>query len=545
MASDLPSLEYAWPREEAGATATLTDISSSPNTLPDFNFSFFGMEDIPGAPQNSHFVPSQQYSSESSKQSTDVPNNCIEDLAYELEEDHVRDLVPFVSQSSRESSLGMQTFGVLESNNKEYGHISDSTFESAGTGCFGYIAGSSFEVPKSANDGVFLSLTVPPSSFTSSPEHISQQQQRPQTQMLVPAELISKSRSIFTPVDGSQSHLRQYGSGPACASVDLMRLGEQRTIQESPPLEQKKVEREMLRTSRCGGPPHIKKAVIPIEDLTILLRDSNLILTEPMEQVYGSNDEPSLVDIILLDDAKSKDLPISPEALRKVLGTPCSKARVICSVCNIESENNSSKTSPDQPCPNKMPLTSQTSLAKYRVYGQAKTPSFRYSYLEYIKLISDHISPVPDPNVERLVTIIYRSMVTGTVVKRARVALLEPSELSPFPASYSLRWLDPSWRTIESMISDHTTTNPIPCSLVDSHPIGPLGIQRQVPHTCVLMPSVSCAPYKYGRRDCQVIHEQSVQIDKATVHARRRNRFRIITVFKMPVDAVKDLASFL
>lgn len=37
MASDLPSLEYDWPREEAGATATLTDLSSSPNTLFDWS----------------------------------------------------------------------------------------------------------------------------------------------------------------------------------------------------------------------------------------------------------------------------------------------------------------------------------------------------------------------------------------------------------------------------------------------------------------------------------------------------------------------------
>ena len=57
MPWDLPSLEYDWPREEdAGATATLTDISSSPNTLLDNNYPFPSVE-APHAFQNDVYDP--------------------------------------------------------------------------------------------------------------------------------------------------------------------------------------------------------------------------------------------------------------------------------------------------------------------------------------------------------------------------------------------------------------------------------------------------------------------------------------------------------
>ena len=503
---------------------------------------------------------------------------------------------------------------------KEYGHVSDAAFESADAGLCGRTAESSFEIPLSSATGhprvkapltssharvvsdedtflprsksaTFSQIPSESSGFSTRgnprdlveqasqihnlhsmhltkhmikphchlpPTHqqISQQQwqieQIPQpqpqqqqqrrrrrllplqTQMFEPAERTSDiSRSVFTPIDDSR------------------------------PLEPRNVEQEPLRNPLSKSTlPNMKKAVISIEDLTILLRDSNLILTTPMEQVYCPKDEPSLVDIILLDDdADSKiSATMYPEALRYELGTCCSEARLIHCVCNIEIENCPREISSDRSSQNTMPLASQTSPAKYRIYDHVNTPSSRYSCLEYIRSISDQISQMPDPNGERLVTIIYSSMATGTVVKRATIAPLEPSELSPLPTSYSLRWLDPNWRTIESMISDlHSTNNLIPCRPVDLkiqqqemipcallHPaFGPSKFISDIEKKLVIPRTATYTAKAAARPAYENVVGQSVEIDKAIAHARRRNRCRIIAVFEKPVDAVKDLASLL
>jgi hypothetical protein len=99
---------------------------------------------------------------------------------------------------------------------------------------------------------------------------------------------------------------------------------EEETIQESLRLEQRKVEQDMFRPPLSGSiPPHTEKAVISVGELTTLLRDSSLNLTEPTQQVYRPKDELSLVDIILLDDADRKITPVllngkSPECSCKL-----------------------------------------------------------------------------------------------------------------------------------------------------------------------------------------------------------------------------------
>jgi hypothetical protein len=381
---------------------------------------------------------------------------------------------------------------------------------------------------------------------------------QPPVQLPAPRQQLQRSEK---PVQGWLADRAEWDEG---------RQEKHNTIQEGPTLKQRNIEQEPLRTSIVEStPPHMEKAVISIEDLTILLRDSNLILTEPMEQVYRPKEEPSLVDIILIDDVDTNlSSALNPEALRNTLGTSCGKARLIHCVCNIEIENSPRETSSNQPFPNTMPPASQTSPAKDKVYDHTNTPSSQYSYLEYIRSISDHISPMPDPNGERLVTIIYRSMAIGAVVKRAIVTPLEPSELSPLPTFYSLRWLDPNWRIVEYKISDLLlTADRISCNLPQSHLIDPLEIQRQgpVPHA-VFSTSASYEPFKPIRdvkkevpnqraaghkatAECRSgyvdVFESGAQIDKAIAHARRRNRFRIFTVFEKPIDAVKDLASLL
>jgi hypothetical protein len=178
MASDLPSLEYDWPWEKEGAAATLTDISSSPNTLIDFNYSFPVVEDLPGVPQNSQFTPNERFTYKSSEQFISVPNSCVEESAHELEEDRVQDLVPFVPQSSMEPPLGMQTFSGPESNDGEYVHVSDAAFEPVGARLRCSVAKSSLEIPNSARLGMFYSSTA--QLRRRSPQQKQPQQQRPQ-----------------------------------------------------------------------------------------------------------------------------------------------------------------------------------------------------------------------------------------------------------------------------------------------------------------------------------------------------------------------------
>jgi hypothetical protein len=113
MASDLPSLEYDWPREDdAGATATLTEISSSPNTLLDFN-SFPGVEGLLGDFRD--FATGEQCFNEPSYQYTGSFSSEINMPAQELKEDRVPGLGSFVPYSSKEVIFGMGTISVPES----------------------------------------------------------------------------------------------------------------------------------------------------------------------------------------------------------------------------------------------------------------------------------------------------------------------------------------------------------------------------------------------------------------------------------------------
>jgi hypothetical protein len=337
---------------------------------------------------------------------------------------------------------------------------------------------------------------------------------------------------------------------------------EEETIQESLRLEQRKVEQDVFRSPLSGSiPPHMEKAVISVEELTTLLRDSSLNLTEPTQQVYRPKDELSLVDIILLNNADRKITPVlSLNALGDVLDTSRSKVRLIHSVCNIDVGNGPRETS-NQSSPNTMPPASQTgSPAKYGLYDQANTPCSRLSHLEYIRSISDHVSPTANPNGERLITLIYRSIAVGTVAKRAVIASIDPSELSPSPVPYGLRWLDQEWRSIESMILDlHITDNLIPCSFNSSQPVNTRELQWQLAHTSTLLYS-SRGSFdfmgeigRHGRRAAahvdkvpvrqpdRNVSEGAVEIDKAVVLCRRRNRNKFGVLFKKPVDAVKAL----
>jgi hypothetical protein len=209
-----------------------------------------------------------------------------------------------------------------------------------------------------------------------------------------------------------------------------------------------------------------------------------------------------------------------------------------------------------------MPPASQTgSLAKYRLYNQANTPCSRFSHLEYIRYISDRVSPTADPNGERLITLIYRSRAVGTVAKRAVIASIDPSELSPSPVPYGLRWLDQEWRSIESMILDlHITNNLIPCSFNSSQPVNTREFQWQLAHTDTLLYSSPQGSFDFmgrinhpnRRNEAHVdkvpvrqpdwnVSEGAVEIDKAVVLCRRRNRNKFGVLFTKPVDAVKAL----
>jgi hypothetical protein len=352
------------------------------------------------------------------------------------------------------------------------------------------------------------------------------------------------------------------------------RSGEQdksETRQEGLGLEHSTVEQEMSQILLSGlNTPHMKKDMISIDNLTALLRDSGLNLTASVDQVYCPKNQPSLVDIMLIDGAETV---ISPDAdtptmyqeeLRDVLQKSLSKVRLITCTSNIDMKDSFRETASEQSLLDSGPSVSKfDSSATYRAYDQTDTSYSQYSCQEYIRFISDHVSntATTDINSERPLTVVYHSKGIGAVVKRAMIGLIKPSEVSQLPASYSLRWLDPDWRTIESIISDlRITNNLMPCSL-DSVQVKE-SAELQCPGVCssdllssgshlishplleIELPKRRAAAHLDGIATGQPTldrHEPSIQIDKAVAHARRRNRNMFIVVFEKPVDAVKSL----
>jgi hypothetical protein len=551
MSSDLPSLEYGWPREEAGAAATLTDISSSPNTLVDFNYAFSGVDNILYDMQ----IPEDYFNYDLSMSSTGVAKSCIDELANDLEADCVQASTPVPRRYSWDLTMKDHAGSIPQPQDEENGCFFSMSFKSPDGSSFNRcgepdlsdkvshlapvtrpivemrranwmsLSSTSSHASVLSSEDAFLPRSaafsrVPTAVFP----HVS-------TRFSMPNQLLTK--------DIPSNRLARHSE---LAPRDVLELASQHNLDSQ----------EALESDRSSG--LIQKGVISMEKLTSLLRDSNLTLTGPTEQVYRPKDEPSMVDIILLDDAESKITPaLNSNALRTVLKTSRSKVRLIHSVCRIDVESSPGKTPSDQSFPSTVPPAPQTSSpAMYRVYDQAHTLMSQYSHLEYIRSISDHVSPTPDPNGERLITIIYRSMALGTVIKCAMVAPVELSELSP-PASYSLRWLDPEWRTVESMISDlHTTNNLIPCAFNGNQPVDPRGDysggtmarglacgergrQRDFISEMDLHLDRAATQSNYS------IMHGSVEIDKAVVYARRARRLRVGALFEKPVDAVKAL----
>jgi hypothetical protein len=351
------------------------------------------------------------------------------------------------------------------------------------------------------------------------------------------------------------------------------RSGEQdksETRQESLGLEHSTVKQEMSQTSLSGLNTPYMKDMISIDNLTALLRDSGLNLTASVDQVYCPKNEPSLVDIMLIDGA---EIIISPDAdtptpyqeeLRDLLRKSHSKARLITCTSNIDMKDSFRENASEQSLLNSGPSASiLDSPATYRANDQTDASYSRYSHQEYIRSISDHVSntATTDINSERPLTVIYHSKGIGAVVKRAMIGPIKPSEVSQLPASYSLRWLDPDWRTIESIISDFRITNNLmPCSLdnvqvkesaelqypgVCSSDL-PSGGSHLISHPLpeIELPKRRTAAHLDGIETGQPTldrYELSNQIDKAVAHAKRRNRNMFIVVFEKPVDAVKSL----
>lgn len=352
------------------------------------------------------------------------------------------------------------------------------------------------------------------------------------------------------------------------------RSGEQdksETRQESLGLEHSTVKQEMSQTSLSGpNTPHTKEDMISIDNLTALLRDSGLNLTASVDQVYCPKNEPSLVDIMLID---GPEIIISPDAdtptlyreeLRDVLKRSHSKVRLITCTSNIDMKDSFRETASERSLLNSRPSALKLdSHATYRACDQTDISCSRHSRQEYIiRSISDHVSntATTDINSERPLTVIYHSKGIGAVAKRAMIEPIKPSEISQLPASYSLRWLDPEWRTIESIISDlRITKNLIPCSL-DSVQVKE-SAELRCPVVCsnflsggshlishpfpeIELPERRTAAHLDGIATGQPTldrYEPSIQIDKAVAHARRRNRNMFIEVFEKPVDAVKSL----
>jgi hypothetical protein len=185
--------------------------------------------------------------------------------------------------------------------------------------------------------------------------------------------------------------------------------------------------------------------------------------------------------------------------------------------------------------------------------------------VEYIRSISDYISAAATtkPNYERLLTVIYHGNASGTVVKRAMLVAMDTHELSSQPPPYSLRWLDPAWLAMESMIADlHITNNLIPrgsevANLVDPYEPG-------IPMTCALLegpdphpldftPGIKEEPPKLHSRKPSIADQvaqrqqgidlrlDSLEIVKAQVHARRANRNKLFVLFRKPVNAARSL----
>lgn len=426
MASDLPSLEYDWPREEGVATATLTDISSSPNTLLDFDhvfgpsFSSSGMDDLLGDSQNSQFEMNQQFTYAPLIQYTGIHNGCVDKLANELEADRTQGFAPFILPSTYGLSLGSQADSIPEPKDEEYGHLIDAAFPSPDTGFFNAAleAEKSVRVPGFAKANRFNEASRPLPTHSrvadESPEHVSLPRSRPKAYFQT-FSVSNHSKPQYAPINGpvhelSESNRYFYSMQLPTKSMLIPHRGlprraamsipqptqnpptphqlpvspqqwqgseepirnwladkveddkggqdEDEAIQVSLRSEQRKTDPKFSRISLSGGiPPHPEKTVISIEDLTILLRDSYLILIEPTEQVYCPKDEPSLVDVILLDNADRKSTPaLNLNAFVDVLQTARSKVRLVHSVCSIDVENR--KTSSDQNSPGTVPPAS-------------------------------------------------------------------------------------------------------------------------------------------------------------------------------------------
>jgi hypothetical protein len=340
------------------------------------------------------------------------------------------------------------------------------------------------------------------------------------------------------------------------------RSGEQeeaKTRQEGLRLERITVKQEMSQTSLSGVNSTHMKDMVSIDNLTALLRDSGLNLTASVDQVYCPMNEPSLVDIMLIDGAEiiispDADTPIMyQEELRDVLKKSHSKVRLITCTNNIDMKDSFRETASEQPLLNAGPSASKLDSPETNIaYDQTDASSSRYSHLEYIRSISDHVSTTTtiDLNSKRLLILIYHSKGIGAVAKRAMIGPIKPPEVSQLPASYSLRWLDPDWRTIESIIADlRITKNLIPCSLnsaqvkesaelqcpgvCSSDPLPKFELPKR--RTAAHIESIATGQPTLDR------YEPSIQIDKAIAHARRRNRNIFIVVFEKPVGAVKSL----
>jgi len=158
MASDLPSLEYDWPREEGGATATLSDLSSSPNTLFDWGGMAFGSTDVaPVNPIDSQLCADSNISYAIPKQFPDVSRNYPNIL--------------FASRSSPGSPFGAQAGRMALPNDEEYESGTTVAYESQDVGWFGRRVDTepSLEAPTSVRSSTLLgSAERPPADRVNS-----------------------------------------------------------------------------------------------------------------------------------------------------------------------------------------------------------------------------------------------------------------------------------------------------------------------------------------------------------------------------------------
>jgi hypothetical protein len=147
MASDLPSLEYDWPTEEGGATGTLSDLSSSPNTLFDWGgMALCSTDVVPVNPIDSQLYADSTISCAIPRRFPGISQNCPSSL--------------FASRSSSGSPFGAQAGRIALPNDEEYESGISVAYESQDVGWFGrrIITEPSFEAPTSVCSSTLLRI---------------------------------------------------------------------------------------------------------------------------------------------------------------------------------------------------------------------------------------------------------------------------------------------------------------------------------------------------------------------------------------------------